>query len=83
LLVSFVPQPSISGLSVAGATFSIISANGAPNSTYYVLGSTNLTLPLSSWFRVATNTFDVNGTGSFTGSVDQNVAQQFFMLQIP
>jgi hypothetical protein len=83
LLLSFVPPPSITELSVSGGTFSITSANGTPNGTYYVLGSTNLMLPLSSWSRIATNTFDSNGNGSFTGAVSQFFPQQFFMLQVP
>ena len=45
--------------------------NNVPNTSfhYVVLTSTNLTLPLSSWTAVATNSFNTNGTFDYTNPV--------------
>ncbi len=55
---------------------------GIPSGTYYILSSTNLSLPISQWTPVLTNQFDLNGnyllTNPFTpASVD------FFILEAP
>jgi hypothetical protein len=48
-----------------------------------VLGSTNLTLPLVNWTRVATNQFDAVGNFLFTNSFGSNRPQYFYRLQLP
>ena len=83
LLLSFVSQPNITNLSIAGGNFAIGGGNGVPNATYYVLGSTNLTLPLGSWTRITTNAFDGNGNFYFSNAIDPALSQQFFLLQMP
>jgi autotransporter-associated beta strand protein len=66
-----------SGLITLNAT------NGLPNSSLTVLGSTNVSLPLSNWTAVATGAFD--NSGNFNGAVpvDPTITQQFFLLQTP
>jgi len=54
-----------------------------PNWTYYLLASTNLSLSVSQWTVVATNTFDGSGNFNFTNPVDVNNLQQFYMLKFP
>ncbi|HTX20901.1 MAG TPA: hypothetical protein VMD27_03420, partial [Candidatus Aquilonibacter sp.] len=56
-------------------------AGGKPNGTYYVLGSTNLALPLADWTAIATNAFDANGNFNFTNPMDASV-QEFFLIQV-
>ncbi|MFM2081600.1 MAG: hypothetical protein RL380_291, partial [Verrucomicrobiota bacterium] len=58
-------------------------SNGAPFGNYFVLTSTNLTLPTSNWTRLLTNQFDANGNFNFTGSVTTNVLDNFYRLQLP
>jgi hypothetical protein len=41
------------------------------------------TQPLSSWIPVATNTFDINGTLSFTNAIDGTAPKKFFALRSP
>jgi hypothetical protein len=56
--------------------------NGTTSGEYYVLLGTNIVQPLETWERIATNSF-VNGNFTFTNTVNANVPQRFFMLQIP
>lgn len=62
-----------------GLDFSI--TNGSPNVTFYLLSSTNITLPLSSWTRLSTNTF--NGTAMhIISNVPSNAPQTYYSLQL-
>ncbi len=47
--------PLISGVDFSGGTLTLQGTNGALGGTYYVLWSTNLSVPLSQWPRLATN----------------------------
>jgi alpha-tubulin suppressor-like RCC1 family protein len=84
--VSVVPQvqPGITGLSLAGTNVVLTATNGCWSGTYCILTSTNMTLPLSQWTPVATNTLD--GSGNFTmtatNAVNPNAPQQFYTLQL-
>ncbi len=69
--------------SIGSAGF-VLSGSGGPASTpYYVLTSTNLSSPLSSWTRIATNSFDASGNFSFTNSLTPPVPQRFFQIRLP
>ena len=58
-------------------------ATGGPTNGYCVVrASTNITLPLSNWTRVATNLFDNNGNLSFTNAMNPNDLQSFYRLQL-
>jgi autotransporter-associated beta strand protein len=62
----------------------IFSGTGGPtNVSYYVLNSTNLTLPLAAWTRLATNQFNATGGFSFTNAISTASPPQFFILQLP
>jgi hypothetical protein len=74
--------PGIGGIAVSGTSLMISGTNGAVGGTYYVLQSTNVALPLSSWTRMATNGFDASGNFAFTNTVNPNAPQQFFRLQL-
>jgi hypothetical protein len=45
-------------------------SNGTANGTYYVLTSTNVTMPLANWLPLTTNQFDA--AGNFVFSNDQS-----------
>jgi hypothetical protein len=78
------PQPGITGIGVSGTNLTLNGTNGLASGTYYVLASTNLTLPLSQWTPVATNMLDANGdfTIVVTNAVSPNIQQQFYILQL-
>lgn len=57
-------------------------SNGLPGASYYVLASSDLSLPPWQWMRVATNAFDIDGNFIFTNSTGTNAAQ-FYLLEMP
>jgi len=62
----------------------VSSGSGGPtNVPYYVLTSTNLSLPVAGWKRVQTNAFDLGGNFSFTNEINANAPQLFYLLQLP
>ena len=62
----------------------VMSGSGGPaNANYYLLSSSNLTLPLANWTRLVTNQFDATGGFTYTNALNQNSAQWFYRLQLP
>lgn len=84
LIVSAVPKPGIAGASVSGADLTLSCTNGAAGATYRALVSSDVTLPLSQWVSVATNTLAADGAFSLTVSnaLANRSAQQFYTLQM-
>jgi hypothetical protein len=65
------------------ATNVVLSGESGPvGATFYVLSSTNVTVPLQNWIPVVTNVFDANGRFSVTNAVNAE-PQRFFILQAP
>lgn len=64
----------------AGLTFS--GSGGSPNSLYFVLASTNLSLPISQWPSIATNQFDAGSRFLITLSIDPSGARRFYSLRL-
>jgi autotransporter-associated beta strand protein len=83
LRVVALPTPGIAGISIVDHSVVFSGTNGLPGTTSYVLGTTNVALPLANWVRIATNVFDANGNFNFTNAVNPNMPQQFFLLQLP
>jgi autotransporter-associated beta strand protein len=65
-----------------GANLALGGSNGAPNTPYYVLTSTNPGLPLASWTMIATNQFDTYGHFSFTNAMNPALPAQYFALSL-
>jgi len=82
-VIHILPPPAISGVTMNGGNLIFSGTNGAHNGTYYVLTSTDLTLPMNLWTVIATNTFDSHGNFNFTNPVDGKSPQQFYMLEFP
>lgn len=57
-------------------------SGGKAYGVYFVLSTTNLSLPLNEWAPVATNQFDADGNFTFTNPVTATTPQQFFQLQL-
>jgi autotransporter-associated beta strand protein len=66
-----------------GANLLLSGSGGTTGRTYYVVSSPSLSLPLSSWTRVATNIFDASGNFTFTNLMNTSVPARFFNLQLP
>jgi hypothetical protein len=78
-----ISAPKFGLISVSGNNLILTGANGVPNSTCYLLASTNLALPFNQWTVVATNTFDGNGNFNFTNAPDPKMPQTFYQLEMP
>lgn len=77
-----VPSPQILGAGMRGNNFFLSGTNGSPGWTYYVLASTNPSLPLAAWTVISTNSFDCDGHLNFTQAVDPSVPQEFYALSL-
>jgi hypothetical protein len=75
--------PRISAFSLSGSAFNFSGSNGLPKGTYYVLTSTNASLPIAQWSPIATNSFDAGGNFSFSTAINPSQPGQFFLLEIP
>ena len=81
LIISAVPQPGISAVSLSGTNVVLAATNGVANGTYYVLSSTNAALPLSRWTPMATNVLGESGNFTTTVTNANTASQQFFIIQ--
>lgn len=75
----------ITGFNLVNGNVVINGTNGENGGTYYLLSSTNLTLPLGQWKPVATNVVSTNGasgTFTFTGTnaVGSGAGQSYYIL---
>ncbi len=79
-VVSIVP-PSINQTRLAGNNIILTGSGGTPGGNYYLLTTTNLTLPVTQWTRLATNLFDGSGNFNCTNAVNLGWSQTFYQLQ--
>ena len=52
--------------------------NGGQNFHYAVLTATNVTLPLSNWTSLTTNSFNPDGTFDYTNALNPAQPQRFY-----
>jgi polygalacturonase len=86
LIVATPPPPSFGNIQVvpgSGRSFVLSGSGGVTNGLFYVLTSTNLTLPLAQWPVVNTNPFDASGHFLFTNVPGSDAAQMFYRLELP
>jgi len=83
LIVTVSAEPVIDGVSRNGDNIELSGSGGTANGTYYLLSSTDLTVPMSSWDRVSTNEFDALGNFSVAYAIDAGTPEQFFSVEIP
>jgi len=67
----------------AGASLTFTGTGGLATSNYFLLTSTNISLPLSNWTRLAMNHFDLLGNFQMTSSVANGTPNQFYFIQVP
>jgi hypothetical protein len=77
-----VPAPQIASAGTTGNNFYFTGTNGSPGWSYYVLTSTNLSLPPAKWTVLSTNIFDSQGYFNFTNAIDPNVPQAFYAVAL-
>jgi len=79
---TFTNPTRITGFSLNGANVVITGTNGQAGDAYYLLTSTNLSLPRSQWQPVATNVPGSSGNYTFTATnaVAPGALQQYYIL---
>jgi autotransporter-associated beta strand protein len=77
-----VPVPAMNNVTLSGTDLVFSGTNGPDGRTYYVLGSSNVALPLAQWTSLATNTFSPTGTFSVTNAIGVG-PWRFFVIEIP
>ena len=83
-MTGLLPPPAISGVDFsqfASGTITLNASNGVPNGAVTVLTTTNLTLPVGSWTKVVSSTFDGSGNSTVPVTVDPAAPQAYYVLQ--
>ena len=78
-----VGKPVITTTAMVSTNLIFTGSGGIATSNYYVLASTNLALPVTSWTRLNTNVFDSSGRFAFTNAVVATNRNRFYLLQMP
>jgi hypothetical protein len=76
-------NPQFSPVSIGANGLVMSGSGGLANGSYYILTSSNMTLPLSQWTPLLTNQFNNNGNFNFTNTANTNAPQDFYLLQLP
>jgi hypothetical protein len=74
--------PTITSIHISGANLIVNGSGGINGWPYYLLASTNLTLPAAQWTHIATNQFDASGSFTVTNTIDPSVSQTFYRVQL-
>ncbi len=77
------PAPQIGHIQISGGHVMITSTNGLAETSYYLLASTNLALPMASWTVVSTNQFGAGGAFESTNALNPRWPQTFYRLRLP
>jgi hypothetical protein len=81
LSVAIITKPVIGTVSISGGGLALAGTGGVANANFYLLGSTNLSTPVTNWTRLLTNQFDNSGNFNFTNPRGTNT-QTFYLLQL-
>ena len=82
-LVAGSPKPQFGTFNLSGTSLIFSGIGGPPGSNYVVLASTNLTIPLTNWQALTTNTFDIGGQFRYTNNASPAKPSQFFIFKLP
>jgi autotransporter-associated beta strand protein len=78
-----VAKPVITAVRMVSTNFVFAGTGGVATSIYFLLTSTNLTLPLANWTRLATNQFNSSGNFGLTNAMTAGKQNQFYLIQVP
>src|SRR5262249_11866951 len=77
------PRPVMTSVFQQSATNLVISGtNGFPNAPFYVVASTNVSLPLTNWDPISSQSFDANGNFSFSAPIIPSIPNRFYAVQV-
>jgi fibronectin-binding autotransporter adhesin len=83
VVASPTPSPKVVTATMNGNSFIFSGSNGVPGWPYWVLTSTNLSLPVTNWTLTSTGAFDANGNFILTNPVSAGAPQNFYLLELP
>lgn len=75
--------PQFGNVFLSGNNLVMSGSNGVPSGIYYVRASTEVALPLDTWTRIATNSFDASGKFNFTNAITPAIPKQFYAIELP
>ena len=78
---SLPPPPVLNLPAMTTNGFRFTGTGGVANASFYLLGTTNLSLPIANWPRLLTNQFDGSGNFNFTNALNPAWPQGFYLLQ--
>jgi rhamnogalacturonan endolyase len=78
-IVTATAPPQIGSPRIVSGAFVMSGGGGTPGGLYYVLTSTNVSLPLAQWTPLFTNNFDASG--NFTNTMNLDAPQRFYLIQ--
>jgi hypothetical protein len=83
--ITVYPPLTLTSMSLSVTNLTLNGTNGISGLNYTVLTSTNVTLPLSQWIPLSTNTWSANGAFSLTltNGLNPPVPGRFFILVSP
>jgi hypothetical protein len=70
-------------IALTGNQIIINGAGGLGSTTYRILTTTNLGLPMAQWTPLVTNQFNASGGFSYTNVIQPNLPAQFFRVTMP
>jgi hypothetical protein len=83
-VVSSVAPPQITNVGLGDLTnFVITATGGVPNGQFRILTETDLTVPLTNWAILSTNTWDASGNGVITYPINLAEPYRFFVIIQP
>jgi autotransporter-associated beta strand protein len=82
VVASPTPSPKIVTTLMSGGNFVFSGTNGVAGWPYYVLTTTNITLPTTNWSLIYTGAFNSSGNFIFTNLAATNT-QLFYLLELP
>ncbi|HZM06451.1 MAG TPA: autotransporter-associated beta strand repeat-containing protein, partial [Candidatus Saccharimonadales bacterium] len=75
------PSPTLGNVAQSGGNLVFSGTGGPDNAHFYLLTTTNLALPLSSWTILSTNTFSATGTFTVSTPINPGSQSSFFAVE--
>ncbi len=81
--VSSMPTPRWADIQQLDHSIIFYATNGLPGSSFVVMTSTNIQLPLTDWVPLETNSFDASGRFIITNTTSPQITREFYRIVLP
>ena len=82
LIVESTQPPSFGNPSIDGSNLDLNGAGGPANAAYEIVGSQDITLPMTDWSMVASGQLDGDGSFSLSIPIDPNALFRFYAIKL-